>query len=135
VFRRSILPVSPTVSKRYHPDPLEVGTLSRLLVELEANPYEPTLTSASPYLKYLTCLAEHAPDVPKAFKRDVASPKRWGGLARRLAGESAQQRAFLATTQAIDLVRGGVKVNALPEVASGTSFYPTDQDEGLSLPD
>lgn len=96
-----------------------VGILSRLLVELEANPFEPSLTAESPYLKYLTCLTDYAPDVPNAFKRSVAHPRKWKALAKRLAGESAQNRAFLATTQAIDLISGGVKVNALPEVAKG----------------
>jgi hypothetical protein len=28
-------------------------------------------------------------------------------------------RVFVATTQAVDLIHGGVKVNALPEVATG----------------
>lgn len=99
--------------------PPAVGILSRLLVELEANPYLPTLTSDHPYLPYLTCLAEHAPEVGKDFKRAVENPKKWDGLARKLARESARNRAFLATTQAIDLIEGGVKVNALPEVATG----------------
>ncbi|GHJ89068.1 hypothetical protein NliqN6_5470 [Naganishia liquefaciens] len=102
------------------PEHTSIGILSRLLVELEANPFEPSLTAESPYLKYLTCLADHAPDVPKAFKRSVAHPGKWKALAKRLAGESAQNRAFLATTQAIDLISGGVKVNALPEVATAT---------------
>ncbi|KAJ9094391.1 hypothetical protein QFC20_006893 [Naganishia adeliensis] len=101
------------------PEHTSIGVLSRLLVELEANPYLPTLTSDHPYLPYLTCLAEHAPDVGKHFKRSVENPKKWDGLAKTLARESAQNRAFLATTQAIDLIEGGVKVNALPEVATG----------------
>lgn len=49
----------------------------------------------------------------------MENPKKWDGLAKTLARESAQNRAFLATTQAIDLIEGGVKVNALPEVATG----------------
>lgn len=76
-----------------------VGILSRLLVELEANPYEPSLTAESPYLKYLTCLAEHAPEVSKDFKRSIANPKKWKALAKKLAKESPINRAFLATTQ------------------------------------
>lgn len=119
MFRLNILRVSHPSSPLTISNAPPVGILSRLLVELEANPYAPTLTSESPYLPYLTCLAEHAPEVSKSFKRAVENPKKWNGLAKRLAAESAQNRAFLATTQAIDLISGGVKVNALPEVATG----------------
>ncbi|KAJ9118393.1 hypothetical protein QFC24_006222 [Naganishia onofrii] len=102
------------------PDHTAIGILSKLLVHLEANPFEPSLTAASPYLKYLTCLADHAPEVGKSFVKSVKNPKRWAKLAKQLAKESLQNRAFLATTQAIDLISGGVKVNALPEVATAT---------------
>ncbi|KAJ9102005.1 hypothetical protein QFC19_004930 [Naganishia cerealis] len=115
-----------------------VGILSQLLVHLEANPFEPSLTAASPYLKYLTCLAEHAPDVDSGFVKSVQDPKRWSALAKKLAKESAQNRLSLhapgtadqgalarAGVQAIDLIQGGVKVNALPEVATGVPLLAT----------
>jgi Gly-Xaa carboxypeptidase len=94
--------------------------MSILLAELEANPYKPTLDPESPFLKYLSCISEHAPDVPKALRSAVKNPKKWPALAKDLASRDRRLNSFLATTQAIDLVRGGVKVNALPEVVTGT---------------
>lgn len=91
-----------------------------LLAELEAHPYEPRLDPAAPYLKYLTCLADLAPSFPKKLKRDIKNPKKWDALAREMAHSDPKLNAFLATTQAIDLINGGVKVNALPEVVTAT---------------
>lgn len=74
-----------------------------------------------PYIKYLSCLADHAPDVPKKIKQGVKNPKKWKKLAKELAAEDRIVNSFLATTTAIDLINGGVKVNALPEVVTGRS--------------
>jgi Gly-Xaa carboxypeptidase len=96
--------------------------MSLLLAELEKNPFEPSFDPASPYLKYLNCMADHAPEFPKHVAKDLKRPKKWGKLAKQLAGADRQVNSFLATTQAIDLIQGGVKVNALPEVVEGTSI-------------
>ena len=93
--------------------------MSLLLAELEANPFEPYLDPANPYLKYLSCLSEHAPGMPKSLRSAVKDPRKWPALARTLAASERRVNSFLATTQAIDLIKGGVKVNALPEVVQG----------------
>jgi Gly-Xaa carboxypeptidase len=93
--------------------------MSLLLAELEDNPFEPELNPEGPYLKYLSCLAEHAPGVPKSLKKQIKDPKAWDDLAVELAHSSRVLNSFLATSQAIDLIKGGVKINALPEVVDG----------------
>jgi Gly-Xaa carboxypeptidase len=95
-----------------------VGVTSLILAELEANPFEPVLDPRGPYIKYLSCLADHAPDFPKKIKQGVRNPKKWKKLAKELAAGDRIVNSFLATTQAIDLINGGVKVNALPEVVT-----------------
>ncbi|WVR07064.1 hypothetical protein IAU60_004103 [Kwoniella sp. DSM 27419] len=97
-----------------------IGIMALLLSELEANPFKPSLDPAAPYLKYLNCLADYAPSFPKTFKKEIKNPRKWSKLARRLAKESRIVNSFLATSQAIDLISGGVKVNALPEVVEAT---------------
>jgi Gly-Xaa carboxypeptidase len=66
-------------------------------------------------------MADHGPSFPKDLKKQVKNPKKWRKLATRLAAESRKLNSFLATTQAVDLIQGGVKVNALPEVVTGGS--------------
>lgn len=93
--------------------------MSLVLAELEKNPFEPTLIPSTPYFKYLSCMAEHAPEVPKSIKRQIKNPRKWKKLAYDLASSDRTLNSFLATTQAIDLISGGVKVNALPEYVEG----------------
>ncbi|TXT13190.1 hypothetical protein VHUM_01591 [Vanrija humicola] len=97
-----------------------IGYISKLITQIEEHPFKPELTEQSPYLKYLSCLSEHAPDIPKKLKKSVQNPKKWGKLAKKLAAEDLKVNAFLATTTAVDLINGGVKVNALPEVVTAT---------------
>jgi Gly-Xaa carboxypeptidase len=64
-------------------------------------------------------MADYAPKFPKHIARKVKHPRFWSRLAKDLAGADRRTNSFLATTQAIDLIKGGVKVNALPEVVEG----------------
>ena len=96
--------------------------MSLLLAELEANPYEPHLDPAGPMLKYLSCMSEHSADMPKSLRSSIKNPEKWPALAKEMARSSRKLNGMLATTQAIDLIKGGVKVNALPEVVEGMSL-------------
>jgi hypothetical protein len=98
-----------------------VGIMSKIISHLEDHPFLPTLDPRGPYLKYLNCMADHGPTFPKELKKEVKNPKKWHKLAKKLAAESRKLNSFLATTQAVDLIQGGVKVNALPEVVTGES--------------
>ncbi|RXK38293.1 hypothetical protein M231_04466 [Tremella mesenterica] len=93
-----------------------IGVMAQLLIALESHPFEPSLVPASPYMKYLSCLSEYAPDIPRSLKRRVRHPKMWKKLARDLAKSDRILNSYLSTTQAIDIIHGGVKVNALPEL-------------------
>ena len=93
--------------------------MSILLEALESHPFEPELNPEGPYIKYLSCLADYAPDVPRDIKQDLKSPRNWNSLARRLSKADRRVNSFLATTQAIDIINGGVKANALPEHVEG----------------
>ncbi|KAK6910063.1 hypothetical protein I203_104092 [Kwoniella mangroviensis CBS 8507] len=100
-----------------------IGIISLLLAELEAHPSKPTLSPQSPFLKSLNCLADYAPEFPKSIKHELKDPRQWDQLAQQLAKKDRVLNSFLATTQAIDLINGGVKVNALPEVVDATVNY------------
>jgi Gly-Xaa carboxypeptidase len=118
----SSVPPSHTGSK-YGPSPSAkghlVGIISLLLAELEANPFLPEFNPDGPYIKYLTCLAEYAPEMPKKLKARIQDPRAWDELAIEMARGDRKTNSLLATSQAIDLIKGGVKINALPEVVDG----------------
>jgi len=54
-------------------------------------------------------------------------------VARFLARTSDFQRAMLGTTTAVDVINGGVKVNALPEVVTSLVNLRIDFDESIAF--
>lgn len=128
------------------PEHTGIGILSLLLVELEKNPSPPMLREGNPMLAELLCGAEHGTMHP-ALKARVDDHREWRQLGVEMARKNPILRAFLGTTQAIDLVHGGIKVgvevlavpvgfadlqklmhqvNALPELSSASANYRID---------
>lgn len=70
--------------------------------------------------KSFQCLARHAPDLPGSLRRNIIGAEHSDEALRSTETElfrNAAIKNLVGTTQAIDLVHGGVKVNALPERA------------------
>ncbi|KAJ7216742.1 hypothetical protein B0H12DRAFT_342835 [Mycena haematopus] len=95
-------PLSPSVP----PAHTSIGILAALIVHLEAHAPVLTLELDTPVFDMASCLAAHAPDIPPKLKR-----------AGEMLVEDPMTPALLGTTQAVDLISGGVKSNALPEQA------------------
>ncbi len=71
------------------------------------------------YLK-AQCLAAHAQGLPTALRKALLSSEKSDRALRAAEKILFQDRLFkslVQTTQAIDLIQGGVKTNALPESA------------------
>ena len=97
-----------------------IGFLARLITELEANPLPAVLTRNGTYFKTIQCQAAYDPATPEHIRALVAKASHDDDALEKLQAELTRAdektfRAFTGTTQAIDLVGGGVKVNALPE--------------------
>lgn len=94
--------------------------LAQMLVTLESNPIQPHIERNTPIYSYIHCLAEHgqslSPSLRKAIKASLHSDKALKKVEEELL-QTKQFRALVGTTQAEDLVGGGVKTNALPEQA------------------
>ncbi|KAK4046898.1 hypothetical protein OIO90_006406 [Microbotryomycetes sp. JL221] len=103
-----------------------IGILSRLMVELEKNPFQATLKDGSPIARAFECVAEHGSTLPDKIKQVIKDKSKWNGFGLMLSKKNPVMRAFLGTTQAVNLVQGGVKVNALPESTSATINYRID---------
>ena len=82
------------------------------------------------------CLAAHVPGLPhklrKALKKSVKSDKALNEAEEHLLQDKAF-RALVGTTQAIDLINGGVKTNALPEQAWAVVNHRIATDRYLLL--
>lgn len=67
----------------------------------------------------MQCLAKYGPNVPEKVRKLAADAVRDDDALERLAKVFMRMdpmyKAVLSTTQAVDLISGGVKVNALPE--------------------
>ena len=98
-----------------------IGMLAALITELEAHPHPIHLYRNDTYYQQLQCLAAHSPDFPhslaKLVKRSQHSDKALSKLSDQLSASLPQFKAIAGTTQAVDVIRGGVKTNALPENA------------------
>ncbi|KAH8928232.1 carboxypeptidase S [Atractiella rhizophila] len=98
-----------------------IGIISRIVTTLEANPHIPDLIPTNPYYTMLKCGAEHSPDFPLKLKSLVKMAETCPQARKQLEQEivKTQPRAtemLFTTSQAVDIVGGGVKVNALPEL-------------------
>ncbi|KAL5537035.1 hypothetical protein ACEPAF_858 [Sanghuangporus sanghuang] len=97
-----------------------IGILSSLLVAFESHPIKPTIDRSTPIYGMLQCMAAHAPSMDHKFRHTVLKSAR-SDLAlhvlEKLIEKDIALKSFIGTTQAIDLIQGGVKTNALPEQA------------------
>ncbi|KAG2157824.1 uncharacterized protein EDB93DRAFT_1124887 [Suillus bovinus] len=96
-----------------------IGILADMLVNIERNPFGVHLERGSPTYKIAQCLI-HTPDLPASLRRDIIHAEHNELALRRAEQELFKNPMFkslVGTTQAIDLIHGGVKVNALPEQA------------------
>ncbi|KAJ9478624.1 Carboxypeptidase S [Pseudozyma hubeiensis] len=121
-------------------DHTSIGLLSQLITAIEANPYDAAIhltgrnnEQVTPALQYLQCTRDAPgadPKLTKALKelermQRKHKSSRWGRtwLESKLDKQAAKllslmdrwQRFNFQTTQAVDLISGGVKINALPE--------------------
>ena len=103
--------------ERYHQS---IGILSSLLVEFESNPIKPVIDRNTPIYGMLQCVAAHAPSMDHKFRKTILKSAH-SDVALRILEKIIQKdvalMSFIGTTQAIDLIQGGVKTNALPEQA------------------
>ncbi|KAL7422371.1 hypothetical protein Q5752_003017 [Cryptotrichosporon argae] len=116
-----------------------IGLISLLIAELERHPHEPYLNPDSPLVTAISCAADSAPEIPKSIYkaiRKVTDSLAARGTVDKKALKTVQDwwvtgsyedgslpikgmgKAMVSTTQATDIISGGVKVNALPEVVT-----------------
>lgn len=96
-----------------------IGILAAAIVELESHPHPTSLQRTGTAFQQIQCVAKYGPGVPDAVRklaeRAVDDDAALQALGRAFLESDPEYAAVMGTTQAVDIVRGGVKVNALPE--------------------
>ncbi|KAI9336703.1 hypothetical protein BDR26DRAFT_864405 [Obelidium mucronatum] len=95
-----------------------IGLSSMLITALESNPQEPQLSLNNPIVGSMACIANHAPNPDPAMVKAIKQwPKSRKTVLKRLIQTLPEDlvTALLVSTQAVDIINGGLKVNALPE--------------------
>lgn len=103
------------------PPHTSIGILASLIVALESTTHAPTLLRSGTPFAAIQCVTSYGPNIPDTLKqlarRAAEDDEALAQLAQAIGTVSSESAVMLKTTQAVDLVEGGVKVNALPEKA------------------
>lgn len=102
-----------------------IGIVAEIIYELERQDlFTPFLDDRHPSRKTLECQVRHSPDYVEPWLADALASDDYVSLAEAVASSRGEQiRYTLQTSQAADLIQGGVKTNALPEKISATVNY------------
>ncbi|KAN0068673.1 hypothetical protein V8E54_013397 [Elaphomyces granulatus] len=93
-----------------------IGIMAQLVVALEKEPYVPRLTQTNPFRRVQECKAKYSPDRVQPWLKSSLESGDEERIARKLAENAEAERWLMQTSQAVDLITGGIKVNALPEL-------------------
>ncbi|KIK51550.1 hypothetical protein GYMLUDRAFT_181309 [Collybiopsis luxurians FD-317 M1] len=102
------------------PEHTTIGILSALLVHLENHPFEVHIDRDTSSYQLFQCFAEYSTSIPSdrrdAIKRSITSDEALRD-AEKILFKDKILKSLVGTTQAADIIHGGVKSNALPEQA------------------
>lgn len=101
------------------PDHTAIGIASDLVTRFERSPFAPLFTPRNPTFYEYQCIAEYSseikPDLARAIKNSGSSEKASSHVAKSIYHSDLTNRYLITTSQAVDIIFGGVKSNALPE--------------------
>lgn len=87
-----------------------IGIMGKVVTAIEDNPYPTSFVADDPLLGFLGCGAEYSPKFPKGWKKLLAGgSKGWQTLSEEFGATGIVQHALVSTTQALDVIQGGVK--------------------------
>ncbi|KAL2817653.1 hypothetical protein BJX63DRAFT_103148 [Aspergillus granulosus] len=98
-----------------------IGILSEIITEIENHPFEGKVTTANPMFGFLECAAAHAPEasLPTRLRTHLSQVASGNTKAEKnLARELDHLRYYFRTSQSVGKISGGLKINAIPELAS-----------------
>lgn len=109
------------------PDHTSIGIMGELSYIIEKDPYQPIFTPKNPIFGYMQCLATHSGDKMSPLLRKsilrAGFDKFANGIVTKVMTLNLATKFLVQTSQAQDIVRGGEKVNALPESVQLTTNH------------
>ncbi|CAB11265.1 Vacuolar carboxypeptidase [Schizosaccharomyces pombe] len=110
------------------PPHTNIGLMSKLVTQIE-EPFGGELTFENPFYTTLQCFAENSADMDDNLRQLIKS----GDTEKMtdLFSKSRLYRYFFETSIAVDVINGGVKVNALPEETTLAVNHRVDASKGL----
>jgi Gly-Xaa carboxypeptidase len=104
-----------------------IGIISEIVSVLEAHPYEASLNKEHPFYSHMQCQARYSPDAePKVTK--LVEEDDIEGLTKYIASKFPLQ-FLVQTSQAVDYISGGQKINAMPELTKlGVNYRVAPHD-------
>ena len=117
------------------PEHSGIGIIAEMIVALEQNPYTPVLTKENPLRGFLECQARYTPgELEPWLQRSLQRDDDGTEIGKKLAHERGPGIRFsMQTSQAVDIIKGGDKVNALPETVSATVNYRIAPQDSLDI--
>lgn len=103
------------------PDHNVIGVLSEVIMSLETHPFPGKVTTKNPMFNFLGCAAAHAPErsFPMSIRNKLEKVEQGDSRAEvQLAKVLDDMRYYFRTSQSVGKINGGVKINAIPELAS-----------------
>ncbi|RKO88466.1 carboxypeptidase S [Blyttiomyces helicus] len=94
-----------------------IGILAEIVSAIESTPYSPALDDSNPLLEMLRCSARWDPNFDPWMKSALRHLDLFRDELVRVMFENPEAKYMITTAQAVDVVLGGTKVNALPESA------------------
>lgn len=95
-----------------------IGIISQLVNEIEKTEYNLDVSPKNPFYYQLQCEAKYAALMDERLRKDIINidknPKSKKNVLKTL-GEDPRSKFLVSTSQAVDIIYGGVKINALPE--------------------
>lgn len=110
-----------------------IGIAAEIVAALEAHVYEPRITTDSPVYGRLVCQMQYSPESDPELFRHVRSGD-LDKLATELSLRDAFSRYSITSSVAVTIIRGGLKINALPEaVTLGANFRVAPHDSIVKI--
>lgn len=100
------------------PDHTSIGIMSEVVTLLESNPFPPVLTTANPALGFVQCVAKYSERIDPTARKNILRAgfdKIANSKAIEIFNANKYLKFLIRTSQAIDIIEGGAKSNALPE--------------------
>ncbi|KOS21067.1 putative carboxypeptidase [Escovopsis weberi] len=105
-----------------------IGIMAEIVAALEAHPYQPRIVEDSPVHRHLQCQARYSPHAQPALTRRIRMHD-LEGAADLLVQDSLAAQYQVQTSQAVDYISGGQKINAMPEkVLLGVNYRVSHHD-------